>query len=147
LLTPDNNHFNAINRLEKSELIFKHPESPSLYPIYLINRELMREDYISELRDIFGGSFDELPEIYKQTLSLIYQVNNYSISKSISATQAGRLLYYKSNQPLNDIKSFDNFKRKIYGIFKNLVSREFVSNEGKNYYINKEFQRKPSLFD
>lgn len=147
LLTPDNNHFNAISRLEKSELIYKHPESQSLYPIYLINRELMREDYISELRDIFGGSFDDLPEIYKQALSLIYQVNNYSISKSISATQAGRLLYYKSNQPLNDIKSFDNFKRKVYGVFKNLVSRGFVSAEGKNYFINKEFQRKPSLFD
>lgn len=147
LLTPDNNHFNAISRLEKSKLIYKHPESQSLYPIYLINRELMRDDYISELRDIFGGSFDDLPEIYKQALSLIYQVNNYSISKSISATQAGRLLYYKLNHPLNDIKLFDNFKRKVYGVFKNLVSRGFVSSEGKNYFINKEFKRKPSLFD
>lgn len=147
LLTPDNNHFKAITRLEKSGIIYKHPESPELYPIYLLNRELMRGDYVTELREIFGGEFDSLPEIYKQTLSLIYQVNNYSTNKSISATQAGRLLYYKTNQPTNDIKSFDNFKRKIYGVFKNLVNRDFVKSSNKNYLINNEYPRKNSLFD
>ena len=147
LLTPDNNHFNAIHRLERSNLIYKHQESPDLYPIFLLNRELMREDYISELRGVFGGDFDSLPELYKQTLSLIYQVNNFSISESVSATQAGRLLFYKSDQPSNDIKAFDNFKRKIYGIYKNLVKREFITSSGKNYFINKNFSKKPSLFD
>lgn len=147
LLTPDNNHFNAIRRLEQSGLIYKHLGSPDLYPVYLLKRELMRENYISELRNIFGGEFDNLPEIYKQTLSLIFQVNNYSKSKSVSATQAGRLLYYKTNQPLNDIKGFDNFKRKIYGVFKNLVTKGFLIASGKSYFINKDFERKPSLFD
>ncbi len=147
LLTPDNNHFDAISRLSKSTLIYKHPESPNLYPIYLLNRELMREDYNTELRSAFGGQFDELPSIYKQTLSLIYQVNTYSISKSVSATQAGRLLFYKSGRPLNDIKEFDTFKRKIYGVFKNLVTRGFILNEGRKYYINNSFERTPSLFD
>lgn len=147
LLTPDNNHFNAITRLYKSGLIYKHSDSPELYPIFLVNREFMREDYNAELRLAFGGQFDELPEIYKQTLSLIYQVNNYSISKSVSATQAGRLLFYKSGRPLNDIKEFDTFKRKIYGVFKNLVNRGFVVNDGRKYYINNSFNRTPSLFN
>lgn len=147
LLTPDNNHFNAITRLEKSGIIYKHPESPELYPIYILHRELMREDYVTELRAIFGGEFDELPEIYKQTLSLIYQINKYSKSQSISATQAGRLLYYRTNQPVNDIKNFDNFKRKIYGVFKNLVKKEFIRYSNKNYIINSNFSRKKSLFD
>ncbi|MBJ7429176.1 MAG: hypothetical protein JHD28_09500, partial [Bacteroidia bacterium] len=147
LLTPDNNHFNAIARLESSGLIFKHRESPHLYPVYLLNRELMREDYITELRAIFGGEFDNLSELSKQTLSLVYQVNNYSKSISISATQAGRLLYYKLNLPLNDIKEFDNFKRKVYGIFKKLVTNRFLVAEKKNYYVNKNYERKSSLFD
>lgn len=137
LLTPDNNHFNAISRLENSGLIYKHSESPVLYPVYLLNRELMRDDYVTELRAIFGGEFDNISELSKQTLSLIYQVNNYSKNKSVSATQAGRLLYYKMNLPLNDIKEFDNFKRKVYGIFKKLVSNLFLitDNKNKNYYI------------
>jgi hypothetical protein len=147
LLTPDNNHFNAIQRLEKSKLIFKHSESPDLYPVYLLHRELMRDNYISELRNIYGGSFDELTELSKQVLSLVYQINNYSKSKSVSATQAGRLLYYRTNQPLNDIKSFDTFKRKVYIIFKKLVANKFLVAEDKTYFINKEFGRKSSLFD
>ena len=147
LLTPDNNHFNSISRLENSKLIYKHNESPDLYPVYLLNRELMRDDYVPELRAIFGGDFDDIPELSKQILSLIYQVNNYSKSKSVSATQAGRLLYYKMNLPLNDIKEFDNFKRKVYGIFKKLVSNLFLIADNKNYYINIDYNRKSSLFD
>lgn len=147
LLTPDNNHFNAITRLEQSGIIHKHDESPDLYPVYLLNRELMRDNYISELRINFGGEFDNLTELSKQTLSLIYQINNYSKSKSVSATQAGRLLYYKLNLPLNDIKEFDNFKRKVYGIFKKLVSNQFLITDKKNYFINTNFNRQPSLFD
>lgn len=147
LLTPDNNHFNAITRLEKTGLIYKHEGSPDLYPVFVINRELMRDNYVSELRGIFGGDFDNLTELSKQTLSLIFQINNYSKSKSVSATHAGRLLYYKSGLPLNDIKAFDNFKRKVYGIFKKLVTNDFLIADNKNYFINKEFERKPSLFD
>ena len=51
------------------------------------------------------------------------------------------------NLPLNDINEFDNFKRKVYGIFKNLVSSHFLIADNKNYYINKHYVRKPSLFD
>ena len=147
LLTHDNNHFNAISRLEKSGLIFRHPESPHLYPVYLLHRDLMRENYNTELRAIYGGAFDGLSDLYKQALSLIFQVNNYSKKKSISATQAGRLLYYKNNLPLSDIKAFDNFKRKIYAIFKTLVDAKFITKEVKEYYINMQFERKISLFD
>ncbi len=147
LLTTDNNHVNALVRLEKSGLVFKHPQSPDLYPVFLLHRDLMRDNYYTELRTIFGGAFDYLSEINKQTLSLIYQINNYSKTKSISATQAGRLLFYKTHQPTNDIKTFDNFKRKIYGVFKNLVSADFLTINGREYYINKDFSRIPSLFD
>jgi hypothetical protein len=107
----------------------------------------MRENYNTELRAIFGGAFDLLPALSKQTLSLIYQINNYSKSRSISATQAGRLLFYETHQPVNDIKEFDNFKRKIYGIFKKLISANFLTITGRDYYVNKEFSRTPSLFD
>jgi hypothetical protein len=69
------------------------------------------------------------------------------MGQSISATQAGRLLYYKTNQPANDIKSFDNFKRKIYGVFKNLVKKDFIKSINKRYLINNDFPRKKSLFD
>ena len=147
LLTPDNNHFNAIQRLEKSGLIFKHSQSPNLYPIFLLHRDLIREDYNIELRQIFGGYYDNLSEISQQTLSLVYQVNKYSKNRSVSATQAGRLLFLKTNQPLNDIKAFDAFKRKIYTVFKQLVAAKFLVADSRTYFINEKFERSVSLFD
>ena len=133
--------------MEKSGLIFKHPQSLDLYPVYLLHRDLMREDYNIELRQIFGGEFDNLGEVSQQTLSLIYQVNTYSKNRSVSATQAGRLLFLKANQSAHDIKAFDAFKRKIYIIFKQLVVAKFLIADDKTYFINQNFERSPSLFD
>lgn len=147
LLTPDNNHFNAIRRLEQSGLISKHLESPELYPIFILHRDFMRENYNIELRQIFGNDFDMLSEISQQTLSLIYQFNHFSKARSVSATQAGRLLFYKTNQPLTDIKAIDAFKRKIYTVFKRLIASNFLTTDDKNYYINHKFKRTPSVFD
>ncbi len=147
LLTPDNNHFDALRRLAQSGLIYKHPESPQLYPIYLVHRNLMQEDYINELREVFGGSFDALPEIHKKVLSLIYQINNFGDNNSLSATKAGRILYTKTGQPENDIKSFDNFKRKIYDVFKKLTVSGFIINNDNKYLINTDFKRTASTFD
>jgi hypothetical protein len=107
----------------------------------------MREEYIDELRKIFGGRFDELPEINKQVLSLIYQFNHYNKNHSISATQAGRLLFDRTEKMANS-SAFDNFKRKIYIVFKKLVASEFLKEQDKNgYFINKDFKRIPSIFD
>lgn len=148
LLSPDNNHFGAIGRLEKSGLIIKHSENVSAHdmPIFLLNRVLMREEYIDELRQIFGGRFDELPEINKEVLSLIYRFNHYNKNKSISATQAGRLLFDRTEQ-IASSSTFDNFKRKIYTVFKKLVSSDFLNERDRGYFINKNFQRTPSRFD
>lgn len=147
LLTHDNNHHDAIRRLEKAGLILKHTASTDLYPVYILHRDFMREHFYAELRAIFGGQFDDLSEIHKQTLSLIFQVNNYSKSGSVSATQAGRLLFLRTNQTLTDVKAFDNFKRKIYSVFKKLVEAKFLLLDNRNYYINRDFSRTPSLFD
>jgi ATP-dependent DNA helicase RecG len=149
LLSPDNNHFEAIGRLEKSGLIIKHSENVKSHdmPIFVLNRVLMREEYIDELRKIFGGRFDELSEINKQVLSLIYQFNHYNKNRTISATQAGRLLFDRTEEMANS-SAFDNFKRKIYTVFKKLVASDFLKEQDKRgYFINENFKRIPSIFD
>lgn len=147
LLTPDNNHVNAIQRLEKSGLIFKHLKSPQLYPIFLLHRDLVRENYNAELRSIYGGRFDELSEVGKKVLSLIYQFNHNSKNRTVSATQAGRLLFYTTHQTIDDLKAFDAFKRKIYNVFKQLVVSGLLKEIKRGYFINENIERIPSLFD
>jgi ATP-dependent DNA helicase RecG len=147
LLTSDNNHVNAIQRLVKAGIVFIHPESPDLYPIFLLHRDLMRENYNMELRQLFGGDFDAYADLYKQTLSLIYRVNHFSKEKSISATQAGRLLYYNTKEPVDDIKKLDAFKRKIYKVFQDLVEKKLLLTNNRQYFVNLSYVRTPSIFD
>ncbi|MCI0706348.1 MAG: putative DNA binding domain-containing protein [Ignavibacteriae bacterium] len=73
LLTPDNDHFEVIKKLEKCGIILKHPQSPTLHPIYVLNRELMKTTYHDELRNIFGPYYDHLKNEQKDVLRVIYQ--------------------------------------------------------------------------
>jgi len=145
LLTPDNNHFDAIKSLEKSKLIYKHPLSSAIYPIFILNRELTKQNYNSELATVFGNSYTSLSNDYKECLKIIYKINTYSKVKSVSASQVGNILYLKQYQKILDIKSFDNFKRKIRNIFNKLEQGGFIVKQNKKYLINKEYKK--SLFD
>lgn len=75
ILTPDNNHFDVISTLEENGLIYRHPNSPDLYPVFLVNRVLVKNEYSNELLQIFGGAFDNLSNDYKDVLDATYQHN------------------------------------------------------------------------
>ena len=145
LLTPDNNHFDAIKSLEKSKLIYKHPLSSPIHPIFILNRELTKQNFNSELTSTFGNSYISLSNDYKECLKIIYKINTYSKVKSVSASQVGNILYLNQYQKILDIKSFDNFKRKIRNIFNKLEQGGFIVKLNKKYLINKEYKK--SLFD
>ncbi len=81
LLTKDNNHLAAINTLEDSSLIFKHPLSTELNSVYIIDRKLFKKDFILELRTLFGADFDVLSKEGRDVLTCIFEFNNYSKDK------------------------------------------------------------------
>ncbi|HOZ29411.1 MAG TPA: putative DNA binding domain-containing protein [Bacteroidales bacterium] len=150
MLTPDNNHFNAIARLTKRNLIYKHPESPELYPVYIVNRQFMKEDYLSELRENFGSAFDALPQEFKNVLTEIYKYNNYNKKVTISANQTSYNLYLSRNKVVTNLRELDGFKRKVRNIFNKLEAGGFIYKKDKKkyqYLINSDYKLKPSLFD
>ena len=150
-LTPDNNHFTVISELESWGLIYNHPQSPEFYPTYIIDRTLTKFDFINELRTIFGGAYDNLGIHYKDTINTIYHFNEFGKNiKDINAAQIGDFLYFRKNQKIHDVKEYNDYKRKIRGIINNLTKKKFIlkSSGGRpSYMINKNFERKPSLFD
>jgi ATP-dependent DNA helicase RecG len=151
-LTPDNNHFSVIKELEGWGLIYKHPKSPQLHPIYLVDRQLIQSDFTKELRDIFGGDYDELGKLYKEVLNVVYHFNEFSLAiNDINAAQVGDFLYYKQNPRILDVKHYNDYKRRIRTIIKNLTNKKFLLQEkekGRKYYmINRAYQRTQSLFD
>ncbi len=150
LLSPDNNHHDSIEKLEKSGLIFKHELSSKLYPVYYVNRELLKTDvdFYSYLRTIYGGGFDNLSNDYKAALVEILKSNNYSKRRAISASQTALNLYYIGFAKIEAVK-LDNFRRKIRMIINRLEESKFIKKlDGKpQYIINTDYVRTNSLFD
>jgi ATP-dependent DNA helicase RecG len=148
LLTSDNNRTDAIRTLKKAELIFKHPKSPDLHPVYLVDQELMKSDFGNELRNIFGGDYDTLASYFKDVLNVVYQVNNFSKKKTASANLTSTILYHRKNKKFV-LKEFDNYKRSVRYYINQLDKKHFLKRkDGKAaYLINKDFKRTPSIFD
>jgi len=150
-LTPDNNHFSVINELEGWALIKKHNFSPDLYPTYIVDRKLTKFDFIDELRSIFGGAFDNLGINYKDTLNSIFHLNEFGKNKKvINAAQVGDFLFFMKNRKIENVKKYNDYKRKIRNIINNLHKNDYIiksDNNKPSYSINKHFKRTPSLFD
>ena len=127
LLTSDNNHKNIIADLEDKGLLFKNPESPELYPVYLVNRTLTKTDFSKELVDILGNDFSLLPADYRKVITAIYQHNQFADSNlSISANSIGNFLYLQGNIIIDDLKHYEIYKRKIRNIFNQLENKQFI---------------------
>jgi len=148
LLNRDNNHSEVIADLEEKELIFKH--SASSHSVYLVDRELTKSDFTSELRELFGKDYDYLKNDYKEILNVIYHLNQYSIKKFASANLVSNILYFRSSKNVIEIKKYEGFKRKVRTVFKNLESSHFIMRQDpkkRDFYINTSFERSPLLPD
>ncbi len=136
LLSLDNNHYEAIEKLEKSGLIFKHELSHKLYPVYFVNREFIKDtfDFQQELKSIFGENYSTLPQLQKEVLLELYKANKYSKNKTLNASEIALKLphaelYYTK---------FDSFKRKIRSIVSKLEKNQFINKveNGNKWQIN-----------
>ena len=136
LLTPDNNHFEELLTLERNGLITKHSASTSTHPIYVADRTLVPKDYVSELRALFGLNFDSLDVLLKEVLGVVYQFNNFSKARVVSAKEASFDLW-AARSGAADIKAFDTFYRKVRRAFNKLTAEGFVkkSEGSRGYFI------------
>lgn len=141
LLTPDNNHYAALRSLEKAGLVWVHPGSPPLAPVYLVDPELSRRDYSPELQSLFGEAYASLAGPYRQCLDALYRHETYSRAGSLSAKQACFYLWALDGRPANDIRAFDAFYRKIRYIFNKLFASGLIlkATGGRGYVMNRAY--------
>jgi ATP-dependent DNA helicase RecG len=127
LLTSDNNHKNIIADLEEKELLFKNPQSPPLYPVYLVNRTLVKNDFTKEIEEVLGNEFLLLPSDYRKVVSAIFQHNEFADNRMlISANSIGSFLYLQENIIIDDLKHYEIYKRKIRNIFNQLENKKII---------------------
>jgi predicted HTH transcriptional regulator len=153
LFTNDNNHRSVIANLEEKGLIFKNPQSPEIYPIYLVDRVLVKMDFTEDLKKSFGNTeIDSLKTEYKEVLNAIYWHNQYAPAQIVSANSIGTFIYLNKNNQNSrnvDLKTFEYFKSRIRGIFNRLEDKKFITrkdgkskNEGgkPDFQINSNFK-------
>lgn len=144
LLTHDNNHCNELLTLETAGLIIKHADSPPLYPIYYVDRTLAAVNYLQELRIRFKTAFDDLNQIKKNILTVVYRFNNFSKARVVSAKQAAYVLWYEGMQD-GSIEEFDVFYRRIRNAFNALEQNGFVRKIPKNGKIRAGYELTDSV--
>ena len=126
LLTPDNNHAQAIKVLEGAGLISRDIRSTALYSVYTADRNLHTENFEQELQVRFGSSMDDLPLLWRKVIAVIYRYNNFSSKSVVSAKQASFALWASDNMDQSDIRAFDLFYRKVRNIFNQLEVQGFI---------------------
>lgn len=141
-LTPDNNHFDELRGLEKAGLIFQHPLSDPLHPIFVADRVLMSHDYSALLREMFGASFDALNPFSRDVLNMAYRFVTYSKAQTVSAKQVGFALWDATGNLRTDIRGFDTFYRKVRYAFNRLETAGFIRRKGEKppYILNEKFR-------
>ena len=140
LLTKDNNHLDAIWSLIEAGLIYPHSEADKINPVYLLDRNLFQNDFTIQLENIFKYNFTLLKPDYKEILNLIYEANNFSEEKYLSANQIGNLLWIRQGKE-NIIEGFEDFKRKVRYIVSRLEKNGFIIRVSSypQYTIKTEF--------
>lgn len=132
LLTPDNNHSQAIKILEETGLISRDSRSSELYPVYVADRKLITSDFETELRERFGNTFDEAPLMWRRVLTVIYRYNHFNSKRTVSAKQASFALWASDDNDQSNIHAFDLFYRNIRRVFNQLEKQGFIERDSKD---------------
>lgn len=131
LLTPDNNHFHELSRLEGAGLISKHDSlSTPIYPVYVTNAVFRRNTVLEAAAKHFGADWSTLDQFARDVLFEVFCHTKYSSLRGASARQVAYLLWYASGQP-EDIKQFDSHARNVRRVINRLLERKLIHAFGK----------------
>ena len=142
LLTPDNNHFEQLLKLERAGLISKHTRSTTLYPIYVVDRVLVSSDYRAELEAIFGCALSSLEPLVRTCLNILYRHSHYSRNRTVTAKMAAFALWYSDHGGIQNIKEFDSFYRKVRYAFNKMEQGDFIvryDKKARGFVLNESY--------
>ena len=66
---PNDEPINTISSLEDAGLIFQHNVSTEINAVFILDRNLFKKTFFSELSEIFGDRYKELPLDHKDVIS------------------------------------------------------------------------------
>lgn len=145
LLSESNNHFDVIVQLKEAGLILEHSASTDDNPVYILERELMKDNFIDELIQLYGDQVLSWPDTTKIVLNIVYRYSIYN-ETAIRPVDVTPEVYLIENGKFIDPKKFESLGRKVRKIMNDFARENILVSHGKGYIINKEYQPKTSLF-
>jgi len=145
LLSESNNHFNLIVQLRESGLIVEHSASTDDNPVYILDRELMKENFIDELIQLFGEQLLTWPESTKTVLNIIYRYSVYN-ETTIRPVDVTPEVYLIENGKYIVPRKFESLGRKVRKIINDLTAANILVAHDKGFKINEDYKPQNSLF-
>ncbi len=133
LLNESNNHFEVIDQLKETGVIYEHELSSDESPVYILDRELMKVDFTNEIIELVGGDYTDFDEVAKQTLNLLYRFTKYnqeSLKPSEITPEIYRVQFGKNIDP----KKYESLGRKVRRICNELHGNKILIKDPKSAY-------------
>jgi predicted HTH transcriptional regulator len=146
LLTESNNHFIVINALKEAKIIIEHPASSEENPVYVLDRVLMKTDFIDEFINLLGNEYIHYDEAVKQVLNMIYLFTKYN-NKSLKAADITPEVYRRIYGREIIAKTYESLGRKIRNICNSFEKQGILHKGTKNdYTFNVDYKSDNTLF-
>ena len=118
LVTESNNHFNAIEDLEKAQLIYKHSSSTPAHPIFILDRVLLQEQFMEEISCLFHKQtanlfqWSQYSEVEQSILNILYRDTVYN-KKGLKPSKITAQIYERIYGAIIDAKKYETLARSV----------------------------------
>ncbi len=134
LLTESNNHLTVVEQLKTSNLIVEHAASTENIPVYVLDRELMKTNFNTELIEMLGEEYIHYENTTKNILNILYRYTKYNKTAIKPASITPEIYFMENGKSINP-KRFETLGRKIRGNCKKLSEKGILIKEKNGAYL------------
>lgn len=145
LLSESNNHFNVITQLLDAGLIFEHAVSSEESPVYVLDRELMKDNFTDELVALYGNQVLSWSKTLMSILNIVYRYTVYN-ETSIRPVEVTPEVYLIENGKYIDPKKYESLGRKIRKSMNDLFDNNVLDQKDKGFVLNMKYKKNNTLF-
>ena len=115
-------------------------------PVYILNRELMKENFIDGLIRKYGKQLLTWPETTKTVLNIIYRYTVYN-ETAIRPVELTPEVYLTEYGKYIEPKKYESLGRKVRKIMNDLRDNNILINHGKGFLLNMDYHPENTLFE
>ena len=144
LLSEANNHYDVIEDLKKSNLIYEHPLSTEYTPVYIVDRVLAQTGFEKEIAAIVGDGYQSFSAEAKKILDILFRFTKYN-NEALKPVDITPEVYNSTYTGKTiDPKKYESLGRKVRKLCSELCNNEqiLLQNEKKEYSFNLQYSSK-----